>query len=832
MSPIPLLLGWLVLSACTDDTSGAADEGDETGYGEPSPEDPLDGEGSNPPGDPDTNATWAPAQALGNGLVHDSRYDLEAGKRSRDFTGTDLNSGVDWAGFVTEHAAKVTVGFRPVQVDGFYELVPLDKNKYELSVTDRSVYLSDDDANYKTETKTYLFRNLDDERNYIPSYGSGRGGGPRPTAIDTFSIDGDTPPVGTTIVWTYDGKPIPWRLVVGEPQAQFEETVENLRGQGYRPVSLASRHRLGQLEYAAIFIADGTPGDDWRVTLGAHWSNQAQDFDNWEDGFYPSMQSFADRSPNSVGRNYIWTRTPPGLKVEVRQNLDEALFEELDADFRKQGYNLQSATRYNISIDKRYAGIWVQYEPYLRWQGTKYLEADTNYQSRYKPFHDQVIETMTVKGLPKEGEYYRPSATLHIFEGENLVLSRAYTYAPAIYPDTPENAAFPLASVSKSLTATALVREMAIQGLDIDTTDFWQVIGATPPSDDVVPSVADVLQNKGGFNKDNGGYSNHNTIRESGYGDFPITGDEYLDFVKGLGLLWTGDGEKIWNQALYGMFVYSNIGYTLLGEAVRTLSGEYETYVRDNLLAPAGAIGQIYPDRGHRFLRDDDQVTSSALRGYLSNEGHAYRMPTQDQTEPTPPIFGSGPTPEPGGTFKDGFITWSPNTAVDHDWAPTTASKLRHAGQWAIGGAPLAAGGWVGRGTELGRLIRAIAQSETVLPETEAQKLWSLDYANVFGGATGWRYGLGWYMRGDWIAMAGGSGGASTLVLHNRWYDFTVVYLTNMLGQPIGDFINPLLESPDEIWGQSKLGGVFPCHSVGDTQPDPNPCTNAFATPY
>jgi CubicO group peptidase (beta-lactamase class C family) len=853
LNPFPLLLGWLVLAGCTDDGTIATDDGDDTGTGyvEPSPYDPLDGEGSDPPGDPDEGATWAPAEALGSGLVHDSRYDLEASEHTKVFTGAELNAGVDWAtGFVTEHAAKVSVGFRPVQVDGFYDLVPLGTNDdgtptFELSVTDRSVYLSDDDANYKTVTKTYVFGNPEQERDSLPSYGSGRDGGPRPTAIDTFSIDADTPPVGTTIVWTYDANPVPWRLIVGESQAEFGQTVENLRGQGYRPISIASRRRLGGLQYAAIFVADGVPGDDWRVTFGAYGSHQSQGYDNWEDGFYPSQHSFADKAPFTVGHNIIWTRTPPRLRVEVRENLDRPLFEALDADFRKQGYNLQSATLYNhISYHRRYAGIWVQYEPYLRWQGTQWDlndETDALHQERYQPIHDQVIQTMTFQGTSNEGEVFRPSATLHVLEGADLVLSRAYTYAPAIYPDTPENAAFALASVSKSITAAALVREMNLKGLPL-TTDFWPLIGVSPyPSTTAVPTVKDVLRNLGGFTPSATSFNDHNLVRNAGYGGFPVTATMLHEYALGEGRYFPPPedagltmeeldairADTFWFEERLDSqeWTYSNVGFMLLGEAIRRLSqSDYETYVRQFLLAPTVGLDDIYANPGHR--RTGDRVTMATIRSYLSQTGHAYRSGTT-QSPPLAPRSRSEPTPEPLiGVFKDGAATWSANTGPTDEHAPLTSALERYSGTRHMGSAPLAAGGWIGRGEALGRLVRAIATSTVVMPASVAARLWSpnppgspLDeewWTPAVGRAARWQYGLGWYARGNWIAAAGGTVSSSAIVMHNLQYDITIVYLTNTLGQAFGDFANPLLNAPQGNWSTdetsySDLGGIFPC---------------------
>src|SRR5680860_955606 len=68
----------VILTACPeDDVASTDDDGTAgtTGPGEAEPIDPLDGEGSDPPGEPDPTLTWRAPTTLGNGLVHDTRYD-------------------------------------------------------------------------------------------------------------------------------------------------------------------------------------------------------------------------------------------------------------------------------------------------------------------------------------------------------------------------------------------------------------------------------------------------------------------------------------------------------------------------------------------------------------------------------------------------------------------------------------------------------------------------------------------------------------------------------------------------------------------------------------
>src|SRR5690606_28263050 len=64
---------------------------------------------------------------------------------------------------------------------------------------------------------------------------------------------------------------------------------------------------------------------------------------------------------------------------------------------------------------------------------------------------------------------------------DDLVLNRAYTYAPATYPDTEIDAVFKLASVSKSITAAAIVKELDDQSIPLSPT-FASAVGWTGTS--------------------------------------------------------------------------------------------------------------------------------------------------------------------------------------------------------------------------------------------------------------------------------------------------------------------------------------------------------------
>jgi hypothetical protein len=68
-------------------------------------------------------------------------------------------------------------------------------------------------------------------------------------------------------------------------------------------------------------------------------------------------------------------------------------------------------------------------------------------------------------------------------------------------------------------------------------------------------------------------------------------------------------------------------------------------------------------------------------------------------------------------------------------------------------------------------------------------------------------------------------------VLHNRTHNFTVVHLSNVLGNGLDEFMNPLMQTdPVGAWGQSKIGQLFPC--IDDaTTPEDECQSTSFAVP-
>jgi CubicO group peptidase (beta-lactamase class C family) len=424
----------------------------------------------------------------------------------------------------------------------------------------------------------------------------------------------------------------------------------------------------------------------------------------------------------------------------------------------------------------------------------------------------------------------RPSGTLHVFEADSLVLSRAYTFGPAIYPDTPLDVPMKLASVSKSITAAAVVRELDARSIPL-TESFVTAAGISgvPASMESV-TVLDTLRALGGFPAEADGYADHWIVADSPFGTIPIDGQEMFDHAILGGHLNTGHSDSYWDSTLFwqsqrsGEMLYSNIGYSMLGELVR-LSAEapYDDYVVDNLFAPLGLESRFFADPGHR--RCQRGVTLAGRRAYLVNGGHPYNA---DSIRPMSPRFGTEPLPSP--MKGDNSMVWASNAGPIDPAAPAHASLGRYSGEFYMGGGPLAAGGWHADGEALGLLIRELNQGSRLMPAAVAGQLWNPQWWNRLGSPVlDWSYGLGWYARGNWVAWAGGADGSMATVLHNRVHDFTVVYLTNTAGNGLDEFMNPLMQTKGG-WNSSAVGAVFSCRDEIATEQ--NECETPLSVPY
>jgi hypothetical protein len=134
-------------------------DGDPDGSGiAPPPINPLVGEAS--PGcgyspHPEWIATRPPS-SLGSGLVHDSRLGLDPSRSAVRVKNSATPATAQWAKFAHHSQAMTRVGFRPAQLRVDVSVSPISVSESRVEIRDHSIYISDDDANYRTEVETHV----------------------------------------------------------------------------------------------------------------------------------------------------------------------------------------------------------------------------------------------------------------------------------------------------------------------------------------------------------------------------------------------------------------------------------------------------------------------------------------------------------------------------------------------------------------------------------------------------------------------------------------------------------------------------------------------------
>lgn len=290
--------------------------------------------------------------------------------------------------------------------------------------------------------------------------------------------------------------------------------------------------------------------------------------------------------------------------------------------------------------------------------------------------------------------------SLAIARDGRLLLARGYTWSAGEVPATEPASLFRTASVTKPVTAAAVLRliedgrlrpdDRAARLLDLSTATDPRLADVT---------VLRLLQHLGGWDREISG--------DLMFDDAAIATALGRRLPIGPGDIIRYAGTRSLDHAPGTAFAYSNYGYLLLGRIVEKVTGTaYERYVRDTVLAPIGITGMRL---GRTRYRVPGEVP------YFSQ----YDGPTVLDSSGTR-------TPAPYGSFN------LENNAFNCGWLASAADLARFARIY-DGATPV-----LGRASA----VRAVA-----VPETGRD-------------AHGRYYGCGWHVRpmgGGLVAWHSGS---------------------------------------------------------------------------
>ena len=195
----------------------------------------------------------------------------------------------------------------------------------------------------------------------------------------------------------------------------------------------------------------------------------------------------------------------------------------------------------------------------------------------------------TLRGLLEKWQV--PGGALAVVKDGRLVLARGYGWADvdARQPVRPDSL-FRLASLSKSLTAAAILKLVEDGKLRLDDRAFALLPDLPPPSGATVDprleriTVRNLLNHTGGWDSGTSFdpmFRSREIARTLG-GPTPPDAAAIVRYMRGQPLQFD-PGTR---------YAYSNFGYCVLGRIVERVSGErYEDYVKRHVLSPAGITG-------------------------------------------------------------------------------------------------------------------------------------------------------------------------------------------------------------------------------------------------
>ena len=199
--------------------------------------------------------------------------------------------------------------------------------------------------------------------------------------------------------------------------------------------------------------------------------------------------------------------------------------------------------------------------------------------------YDQIIPALMRK-------YAIPGGAVAVLRDGKLLYARGFGYADVenrtpVQPD----ALFRIASVSKPITAVAIMKLVEEGKLDLDDrvapliADLAPAPGATVDPRWEQITIRHLLNHTGGWDRDkpDGGFDPmfQPAIAAAAVGaPAPASAETIIRYMKGMPLDFN-PGAK---------FVYSNFGYDILGRVIERVSGmPYEDFVRARVLEPVGA---------------------------------------------------------------------------------------------------------------------------------------------------------------------------------------------------------------------------------------------------
>ncbi|KAK0734617.1 beta-lactamase/transpeptidase-like protein [Lasiosphaeria miniovina] len=406
-----------------------------------------------------------------------------------------------------------------------------------------------------------------------------------------------------------------WVARHGLTAQQYQDAFTQYVSQGFNLVLVNGYNVAGVDYYAAIWDKAATGA--WLARHGMTAADYQSAFDTNSKAGYRLVHVSGYSVKNDARYAAIWRKTNDNIPWVARHGMTGSDYQSAFNTYANQGYRLVLVNGYQVGGTDYYVAIWDKAPGAAPWVARHGLtssqfqaEFDNNLYQGYVPtvvsgynqagHYAAVWENRAMKGSDLSkldagigaymAKYKVPGLSLAVTQNDRLVFAKGYGFADTASGTiaTP-NSRFRIMSISKSITATAVMKLRDAGKFKL--TD--KVFGPGSVTGDTYADKMPLVNNK----------------RQYPAGLTDIRVQDLLEHQAGFGPEHDPEGalktltpaqavSKILaavplNYTVGTQWAYSNFGFLVLGRLVADLggAGDYETYVRSQILAPAGAAG-------------------------------------------------------------------------------------------------------------------------------------------------------------------------------------------------------------------------------------------------
>lgn len=389
----------------------------------------------------------------------------------------------------------------------------------------------------------------------------------------------------------------------GLSEAGYQTTVTEFKTKGLRPGRISAYNIAGHLKFACIFYKSNLA---WIARHDLSSQAYQQEYNAHTANGYKLVEVCGYNKGGLEKYAAVWEKKSTVQQPMARHAMSGQQYQAAFNELWSKGYRPIRISGFEVNGQARYAGMWQQVKDRVY---ARFGLSNNNYQAEvdnqyYQGGSLQQVSAYSVQGIPyfaaiwqgaalawndietidskvktyMEG-YKVPGLSLAVMNKGRLVFAKGYGVANKSTGDlVSPNSLFRIASVSKPITATAIMK--LVENKKLKLTD--KVFGATGILGDVCVTTNECID------KDDAAKITVQQCLEHATGFTQDAIWEHNELDNAALLKWALKNYACTN-APGAKFQYMNFDYFLLARIIEKVTGQtYEQYVKQKILSPCG----------------------------------------------------------------------------------------------------------------------------------------------------------------------------------------------------------------------------------------------------